>query len=159
MGKSSEKLFFHIRRLEFGTLYPPLSHSACFASLSRLLCSHFGAGSRDKKHPTRKVGTRSRQCRPKVPGRFAFPVARNPRTCSIWRFGIIFPAIFPGLSRSFPQEPLNRPTASSSFRTQSDQKVGHWPLDWWWVDLFLGHHKGLMNSICQPASKYHTKGC
>ena len=30
MGKSSEKLFCHIRRLEFGTLYPPLSHSAGF---------------------------------------------------------------------------------------------------------------------------------
>ena len=26
-----------------------------------------------KKHPARKVGTRSRQCQPKVPGRFAFP--------------------------------------------------------------------------------------
>ena len=32
-----------------------------------------------KKHPARKVGTLSRQCRPKVPGRFAFPSARNPR--------------------------------------------------------------------------------
>ena len=62
-----------------------------------------------KKHPARKVGTRSRQCRPKVPGRFAFPGARNPRICSISRSGKIFPAIFPGLSRSFPGEPPNRP--------------------------------------------------
>ena len=43
-----------------------------------------------KKHPARKVGTRSRQCRPKVSGRFAFPGARNPRTCSISRLGNIF---------------------------------------------------------------------
>ena len=55
------------------------------------------------------MGTRSRPCRPKVRGRFAFPGARNPRICSIWCFGKIFPAIFPGLSRSFLQEPPNRP--------------------------------------------------
>ena len=36
-----------------------------------------------KKHPARKVGTRSRQCGQKVPGRFAFPGARNPRIRSI----------------------------------------------------------------------------
>ena len=62
-----------------------------------------------KKHPARKVGTRSGQGRPKVPGRFAFPGARNPRICSISRSGKNFPAIFPGLSRSFPGEPPNRP--------------------------------------------------
>ena len=62
-----------------------------------------------KKHPARKVGTRSRQCGPKVPGRFAFPGARNPSICSIWRFGKIFPAILPEFSWSFPQEPPNRP--------------------------------------------------
>ena len=62
-----------------------------------------------KKHPARKVGTRSRQCGPKVPGRFALPGARNPRICSISRFGKISPAVFPGLSRSFPREPPNRP--------------------------------------------------
>ena len=62
-----------------------------------------------KKHPARNVGTRSRQSRPKFPGRFAFPGARSPRICSISRFGKIFPAIFPGLSRSFPGEPPNRP--------------------------------------------------
>ena len=39
-----------------------------------------------KKNTSRKVGTRSRQCRPEVPGRFAFPGARNPRICSISRF-------------------------------------------------------------------------
>ena len=60
-----------------------------------------------KKHPARKVGTRSRECRPKVRGRFAFPGARNPRICSISRFGKIYPAIFPRLSQSFPREPPN----------------------------------------------------
>ena len=35
--------------------------------------------------------------------------ARNPRICSISRFGKNFPAIFPRLFRSFPGEPLNRP--------------------------------------------------
>ena len=68
------------------------------------------AGTADfRKHPARKVGTRSGQCRPEVRGRFAFPGAPNPRICSISRFGYIFPAIFPGLSQSFPQEPPNRP--------------------------------------------------
>ena len=62
-----------------------------------------------RKHPARKVGTRSRQCGPKVPGRFAFPGARNPGICSTSRFGKHFPAIFPGLSRSFPGEPSDRP--------------------------------------------------
>ena len=41
--------------------------------------------------------------------RFAFPGARNPRICSISEFGKMFPAIFPGLSQSFPWE---RPNAS-----------------------------------------------
>ena len=61
-----------------------------------------------KKHPARKVGKRSRQCGPKVPGRFAFPGARNPRICSIWRFGKNFPAIFPELSssRGYPGQKL-----------------------------------------------------
>ena len=62
-----------------------------------------------QKHPAWKVGTRSWQCRPKVPGRFAFPGARNPRVCRISRFGKYLPAIFQGLSRSFPWEPPNRP--------------------------------------------------
>ena len=61
-----------------------------------------------KKHPARKVGTRSRKCGPKVPGRFAFTGARNPRIYSISRFGKNA-ATFPGLSRSFPWEPPNRP--------------------------------------------------
>ena len=43
------------------------------------------------------VGTRSRQCRPKIPSRFAFPGARNPRICRMLQFGRIFPAIFRGL--------------------------------------------------------------
>ena len=42
------------------------------------------------QHPARKVGTRSSQCGSKVRGRFAFPGARNPRICSISRFGKIF---------------------------------------------------------------------
>ena len=63
-----------------------------------------------RKHPARKVGARSQQCGPKVPGRFAFPGARNPRIFSISRFRNIFcQQFFPGLSRSFPQEPLIRP--------------------------------------------------
>ena len=40
-----------------------------------------------KDTPAREEGTRSRQCRPKVPGWFAFPGARSPRICSILRFG------------------------------------------------------------------------
>ena len=60
-----------------------------------------------KKHPARKVGKRSRQCRPKVPGRFAFPGAPNPRIYSISRSQKNFPAIFPELSCSFPCEPPN----------------------------------------------------
>ena len=69
-----------------------------------------------KKHPARKVGTRSRQCGPKVPGRFAFPGARNPRICSISRFGKNFPAIFPGLSRSFPRRtPEQTPETATAF--------------------------------------------
>ena len=61
-----------------------------------------------KKHPAQKVGTRSRQCRPKLLGRSAFPGARNPRICSIWRFGNFFSNVS-GVSRSFPREPPNRP--------------------------------------------------
>ena len=62
------------------------------------------------KNTARKVGTRSRQCGPKVPGRFAFPSARNPSICSIWRFGKNFlQAIFPEFSRNFPPELPHRP--------------------------------------------------
>ena len=74
---------------------------------------------RFQKHPARKVGTRSRQCGPKVPGRFAFPGARNPRICSIWRSGKNFPAIFPEFSRNFPpglpQRPQKQPQPSRVF--------------------------------------------
>ena len=68
-----------------------------------------------EKHPARKVGTRPRQCGPKVPGRFAFPGARNPRICSISRFGKNFPAIFPGLSSRTPEQTPETATAFSSF--------------------------------------------
>ena len=46
----------------------------------------------------------------KVPAVSGLPFgARNPGICSISRSGKIFPAIFPGLSQSFPREPPNRP--------------------------------------------------
>ena len=65
------------------------------------------------------MGTRSRQCGPKVPGGFAFPGARNPRICSIWRFGKNFPAIFPEifleLSSRTPAKTPETATAFSSF--------------------------------------------
>ena len=62
------------------------------------------------------MGTRSRQCRPKVPGRFAFPGARNPRICSMSPFGKTFPAIFRGLSLSFPPEPPEQnPETATAF--------------------------------------------
>ena len=58
-----------------------------------------------KKHPARKVGTRSRQCQPKVPGRFAFAGARNPRICSSSRsekhfLALHFPVVFLGNPRT-----------------------------------------------------------
>ena len=65
-----------------------------------------------EKHPARKVGTSSRQCEPKVPGRFAFAVARNPRICGIWRFGKFFPAIFPGLASRTPARTPETPQPS-----------------------------------------------
>ena len=47
-----------------------------------------GWNCRFQKTPrTRKVGTRSWQCGPKAPSRFAFPGDRNPRICSVSRFG------------------------------------------------------------------------
>ena len=60
-----------------------------------------------KNSPPGRWGQGPGQCRPKVPGRFAFPSARDPRICSISRFGKIIPAVFPGLSRSFSREPPN----------------------------------------------------
>ena len=73
-----------------------------------------------RKHPARKVQTRSRQCRPKVPGRFAFPSARNPRICSISRsgkkcFSSNFPGTFPEFSRRTPEQTPETATAFSSF--------------------------------------------
>ena len=58
-----------------------------------------------KKHPARKVGTRSQQCGPKVPGRFALPGARNPGIRSISQFG----KIFQQFSRDFPGVFLGNP--------------------------------------------------
>ena len=73
---------------------------------------------------TRKVGTRSRQCRPKVPCRFAFPGARNPRIYSISRSGKHFPAIFPGLSRSFPRTDPGNSHSLLEFPELSDLNRG-----------------------------------
>ena len=81
-----------------------------------------------KKHPARKVGTRSRQCGNKVPSRFAFPGARNPSICSIWRFGKNFPAIFPEFSRNFPpelpQRPRKQPQPSRVFWSRAAKRGG-----------------------------------
>ena len=59
------------------------------------------------------------QCRPKVPGRFAFPDGRNPRICSISQFGKIFPEIFAGTFPEFssgtPEQTPETATAFSSF--------------------------------------------
>ena len=55
-----------------------------------------------KKHPARKVQTRSWECQPKVPGRFAFPGARHPRICCVFAIREHFSSNLPGLSRSFP---------------------------------------------------------
>ena len=69
-----------------------------------------------KNTPARKVGTRSRQCQPKIPGRFAFPGARNPRIYRISRFGqkscrtkvsrifrIFVPNFAPNFAPNFPR--------------------------------------------------------
>ena len=76
-----------------------------------------------KKHPARKVGTRSRQCRPKVPGRFAFPGARNPRICSISRFGKYFPAISLDFLGVFLENPRKDPGNSHSLLEFSDWRA------------------------------------
>ena len=41
-----------------------------------------------KNTPPERWGQGSGQCRPKVPGRFALPGARNPRIYSICRFAV-----------------------------------------------------------------------
>ena len=66
-----------------------------------------------QNHRSRKVGTRSRQCRPKVPGRFAFPGAQNPRICSMWRVPGRFFQQFPrGFPRVFVGNPRTDPRSS-----------------------------------------------
>ena len=77
-----------------------LRHGFCDLRFVRLSEKLEKAGTVDfKKHPARKVGTRSRQYGPKVSGRFAFPGARNPENCSISRSWKKF---FQQFSRSFP---------------------------------------------------------
>ena len=98
-----------------------------------------------KKHPARKVGTRSRQCGPKVPGRFAFPGARNPGICSISRFGNNFPAIFPEFSRDFPAELPQRPRNSHSLLEFSDLCLLFCLL------VFFGHSSSC-HQFCFPLS-------
>ena len=65
-----------------------------------------------KKHPARKVGTRSRQCRPTAPGRFAFPGGWNPRICSTsrigWKFSSNFSGSFPEFSSGTPEHTKGR---------------------------------------------------
>ena len=46
-----------------------------------------------KKHPARKVGTRSRQCRPKVPGRFGHLDTKKEDAPKIKYFGAFRPAL------------------------------------------------------------------
>ena len=61
-----------------------------------------------KKHPAQKVRTRSRQCWPKVPAGWPFPVPEIPEFVAFRDSGKIS-SNFSGTSRSFPQEPPNRP--------------------------------------------------
>ena len=75
------------------------------------------------KTPCTEGGTRSRQCRPKVPGRFAFPGARNPRIYSISRSGKF-------LSRT-PEQTPETATAFSSFLKKAPTpktRFGIWTL-------------------------------
>ena len=98
-----------------------------------------------EKHPARKVGTRSRQCGPEVPGRFAFLGAPNPRIWSIWRFGKKFPAIFPEFSRDFPpelpQRPQKQPQPSRVLWAERVASTTGWAPDlapsesWWFEDI------------------------
>ena len=92
------------------TFYSEINLRKSLAILSQKSEKLEKAGTVDfKKDPAWKVGTRSRECRPKVPGRFAFPGARNARICSIWQFEKNIPAIFLRLSRNFPPELPHRP--------------------------------------------------
>ena len=79
--------------------------------------------------------TRSREGRPKVPGRFVFPGARNPRVCSISRFGKIFlsSCVLGVFARGFSRKCLHwrgslwkkfivRFAGANHLRTQKDTK-------------------------------------
>ena len=95
-------------------------------SIQRLSEKLEKAGTVDfKKHPARKVGTRSRQCGPKVSGRFAFPGARSPRICSISRFGKIYPAIFPEFSELSCRTPAQTPETATAFSSFQHPKSEH----------------------------------
>ena len=91
-----------------------------------------------KKHPARKGGTlTSRQCRPEVPVRCAFPGAPNPGICSISRFGKIFssnfPGTFPEVSSRTPKQTPETATAFSSFLTKIFDFLAienHWASEW-----------------------------
>ena len=75
-----------------------------------------------EKHSARKVGTRSRQCRPKVPGRFAFPVSEILEFVAFRDSGKIssnFPVTFPEFSSRNPEQTLET-TAFSSFLIRGD---------------------------------------
>ena len=71
-----------------------------------------------KKHLARKVGTRSRECQPKVRGRFAFPGAQNLECVAFRDPGKIssnFPETFPEFSSGTPERIPQTATAFSSF--------------------------------------------
>ena len=68
----------------------------------------------------------SRQCRPKVPSRFAFPAARNPRIW--WPFVIRekFSSNFPGTFSEFSSGTPETATAFSSFQKRAEYGFGEY---------------------------------
>ena len=70
-----------------------------------------------KKHPARKVGTRSWQCGRKVPGRFPFPGARNPRFVAFRDSGNFFQQSSRDFPLRTPEQTPETATAFSSFLT------------------------------------------
>ena len=95
-----DKVLLWMQTQQMGRLRPfPSGHACqCWQHLGQRLMGSFYIQKNSRrlelsisKTPAQKVGTRSRQYGPKVSGRFAFPGARNPRICSMSRFGKNFP--------------------------------------------------------------------